>query len=205
MRVLRRLAALSAALALLGSAAGAHGQDFPTRTIRLVVAFPAGGPTDFVARLLADKLKGILGQSVLVENKSGANAAIGAEYVAKSDPDGYTLFFTTISAVVMNPHLSANLPYDPVRCFAPVTRLVLTTEVLVVSTKSPIKSAKELIDLAKEKNGALPMASTGVASLPHLALELFQQSTGIKVVHVPYRGAAAPPPHPHRAGGAAGV
>jgi len=140
--------------------------------------------------LLADKLKGILGQSVLVENKSGANAAIGADYVAKSDPDGYTLFFTTISAVAMNPHLRANLPYDPVRDFAPVTRLVLTTEVLVVSTKSPIKSVKELIDLAKEKNGALPMASTGVGSLPHLALELFQQSTGIKVVHVPYRGAA---------------
>ena len=190
MRAFRRLAALSAALAFLASAGVTHGQDFPTRTIRLVVAFPAGGPTDFVARLLADKLKGILGQSVLVENKSGANAAIGAEYVAKSDPDGYTLFFTTISAVVMNPHLRANLPYDPVRDFAPVTRLVLTTEVLVVSTKSPIKSTKELIDLSKEKNGALPMASTGVGSLPHLALELFQQSAGIKVVHVPYRGAA---------------
>ncbi|MEA2877673.1 MAG: hypothetical protein QOF14_2869 [Hyphomicrobiales bacterium] len=190
MRVFRRFAALCAALASLASAGVAHSQDYPARAIRLVVAFPAGGPTDFVARLLADKLKGILGQSVLVENKSGANAAIGADYVAKSDPDGYTLFFTTISAVVMNPHLRANLPYDPVRDFAPVTRLVLTTEVLVVSTKSPIKSAKELIDLAKEKNGALPMASTGVGSLPHLALELFQQSTGIKVVHVPYRGAA---------------
>jgi len=190
MRVFRRFAALCAALAFLASAGVAHSQDYPARAIRLVVAFPAGGPTDFVARLLAEKLKGILGQSVLVENKSGANAAIGADYVAKSDPDGYTLFFTTISAVVMNPHLRANLPYDPVRDFAPVTRLVLTTEVLVVSTKSPIKSVKELIDLAKEKNGALPMASTGVGSLPHLALELFQQSTGIKVVHVPYRGAA---------------
>ena len=190
MRVFRRFAALCAALAFLASAGVAHSQDYPARAIRLVVAFPAGGPTDFVARLLADKLKGILGQSVLVENKSGANAAIGADYVAKSDPDGYTLFFTTISAVVMNPHLRANLPYDQVRDFAPVTRLVLTTEVLVVSTKSPIKSAKDLIDLAKEKNGALPMASTGVGSLPHLALELFQQSTGIKVVHVPYRGAA---------------
>ena len=190
MRVFRRFAALCAALASLASAGVAHSQDYPARAIRLVVAFPAGGPTDFVARLLAEKLKGILGQSVLVENKSGANAAIGADYVAKSDPDGYTLFFTTISAVVMNPHLRANLPYDPVRDFAPVTRLVLTTEVLVVSTKSPIKSAKELIDLAREKDGALPMASTGVGSLPHLALELFQQSTGIKVVHVPYRGAA---------------
>jgi tripartite-type tricarboxylate transporter receptor subunit TctC len=190
MRMFRYLVAFGATLALLSSAGLTRAQEYPTRPVRLVVAFPAGGPTDFVARLLADKLKGILGQSVLVENKSGANAAIGADYVAKSDPDGYTLFFTTISAVVMNPHLRANLPYDPVRDFAPVTRLVLTTEVLVVSTKSPIKSTKELIDLAKEKNGALPMASTGVGSLPHLALELFQQSTGIKVVHVPYRGAA---------------
>jgi tripartite-type tricarboxylate transporter receptor subunit TctC len=190
MRLFRRFGIFAVAMALLATGDFARAQDYPARAIRLVVAFPPGGPTDFVARLLADKLKGILGQSVLVENKSGANAAIGADYVAKSDPDGYTLFFTTISAVVMNPHLRANLPYDPVRDFAPVTRLVLTTEVLVVSTKSPIKSVKELIDLAKEKNGALPMASTGVGSLPHLALELFQQSTGIKVVHVPYRGAA---------------
>src|SRR5437764_12535095 len=136
------------ALALIACLSTARAQDFPTRAVRLIVAFPAGGPTDFVARLLADRLKSILSQSVLVENKSGANAAIGADYVAKSEPDGYTLFFTTISAVVMNPHLRADLPYDPVRDFAPVTRLVLTTEVLVVNAKSPIKSAKELVDLA---------------------------------------------------------
>src|SRR5882762_4740880 len=189
MGLVRRFGILVAALALLASGI-AHAQDYPTRAVRLVVAFPPGGPTDFVARLLADKLKGILGKSVWAENKWGANAASGADHVAKSEPDGYTLFFTTISAVVMNPHLRADLPYDPVRDFAPVTRLVLTTEVLVVNAKSPIKSAKELIDLAKEKNGGLPMASTGVGSLPHLALELFQQSAGIKVVHVPYRGAA---------------
>jgi tripartite-type tricarboxylate transporter receptor subunit TctC len=190
MEIVRRLGTLAAVLALFASVDHASAQDYPSRPVRMVVAFPAGGPTDFVARLLADKLKGILGQSVLVENKSGANAAIGADYVAKSDPDGYTLFFTTISAVVMNPHLRADLPYDPVRDFAPVTRLVLTKEVLVVNAKSPIKSAKELIELAKEKNGGLPMASTGVGSLPHLALELFQRSAAVKVVHVPYRGAA---------------
>jgi tripartite-type tricarboxylate transporter receptor subunit TctC len=190
MRLFRYFGILAWIAALFGSATGATAQDFPTRPVRLVVAFPAGGPTDFVARLLADKLKGILGQSVLIENKSGANAAIGADYVAKSDPDGYTLFFTTISAVALNPHMRADLPYDPVRDFTPVTRIVLTTEVLVVNAKSPIKTAKELIELAKEKNGGLPMASTGVGSLPHLALELFQQSAGVKVVHVPYRGAA---------------
>jgi len=187
MRVLRFLTIL--ALTYLG-VTSPRAQDFPTRTVKLVVAFPAGGPTDFVARLLADKVTGILGQSVLIENKAGANAAIGADYVAKSAPDGYKLFFTTISAVAMNPHMRADLPYDPVRDFTPVSRMVLTKEVLVVSAKSPIKTAKELVDLAKGKNGGLPMASTGVGSLPHLALELFQQQAGIKVVHVPYRGAA---------------
>src|SRR5437763_1100786 len=187
MRALRILAiAVLSALARMP----AQAQDYPARAVRLVVAFPPGGPTDFVARLLADKVKGILGQSVLVENRSGANAAIGADYVAKSEPDGYTLFFTTISAVALNPHMRADLPYDPVRDFTPVTRIVLTKEVLVVSAKSPIKTAKELVELAKQKDGGLPMSSTGVGSLPHLALELFQQSAGIKVVHVPYRGAA---------------
>jgi tripartite-type tricarboxylate transporter receptor subunit TctC len=187
MRGLRLLTVLALSLFALTPA---RAQDFPSRAIKFVVAFPAGGPTDFVARLLADKLKDILKQSVLVENKAGANAAIGADYVAKSAPDGYTLFFTTISAVAMNPHMRADLPYDPVRDFTPVTRVVLTKEVLVVSTKSPIKSAKDLVELAKQKDGGMPMASTGVGSLPHLALELFQQQAGIKVVHVPYRGAA---------------
>src|SRR5262245_51892648 len=137
MRALRALTILALSLLAVTSA---QAQDFPARPVRLVVAFPAGGPTDFVARLLADKTKNILGQSVLVENKSGANAAIGADYVAKSEPDGYTLFFTTISAVALNPHMRADLPYDPVRDFVPVSRMVLTTEVLVVSAKSPVKS-----------------------------------------------------------------
>jgi tripartite-type tricarboxylate transporter receptor subunit TctC len=188
MRVIRVLVGL--VFTLIAATLPAAAQDFPTRPVRLIVAFPAGGPTDFVARLLADRVKDQLGQSVLVENKAGANAAIGADYVAKSAPDGHTLFFTTISAVAMNPHMRADLPYNPMRDFTPVSRMVVTKEILVVSAKSPIKNAQELIDLAKEKNGSLAMASTGVGSLPHLALELFQQSTGVKVVHVPYRGAA---------------
>src|SRR3954462_9776412 len=146
MRMLRALAVLALALVAFTPA---QAQDFPTRAVRLIVAFPAGGPTDFVAQLLADKVKDILGQSVLVENKAGANAAIGADYVAKSAPDGYTLFFTTISAVALNPHMRADLPYDPVRDFTPVTRVVLTKEVLVVSAQSSIKSAKDLVELAK--------------------------------------------------------
>jgi tripartite-type tricarboxylate transporter receptor subunit TctC len=186
----RRFAALSAALAFLGLAGAARAQDYPSRTVKIVVAFPAGGPTDFVARVLADKLKGILGQSVIIENKPGANAAIGAESVAKSDPDGYTLFFTTAGAVVINPHMRANLPYDPVKDFAPITLVVNTMEVLVVRTDTPMKSATDLVALAKSRPDGIAMASTGVGSPPHLALELFKGSSGANVLHVPYRGAA---------------
>ena len=188
--VFRRFAALSAALAFLGLAGAAQAQDYPSRTVKIVVAFPAGGPTDFVARVLADKLKGILGQSVIIENKPGANAAIGAESVAKSDPDGYTLFFTTAGAVVINPHMRANLPYDPAKDFAPITLVVNTMEVLVVRTDTPMKSATDLVALAKSRPDGIAMASTGVGSPPHLALELFKGSSGANVLHVPYRGAA---------------
>jgi tripartite-type tricarboxylate transporter receptor subunit TctC len=190
MRVFRRLAALSAALAFFGLAGAAHAQDYPSRTVKIVVAFPAGGPTDFVARVLADKLKGILGQSVIIENKPGANAAIGAESVAKSDPDGYTLFFTTAGAVVINPHMRTNLPYDPIKDFAPITLVVNTMEVLVVKSDTPMKSATDLVALAKSRPDGIAMASTGVGSPPHLALELFKGSSGANVLHVPYRGAA---------------
>jgi len=186
----RRFAALSAALAFLGLAGAARAQDYPSRTVKIVVAFPAGGPTDFVARVLADKLKGALGQSVIIENKPGANAAIGAESVAKSDPDGYTLFFTTAGAVVINPHMRPNLPYDPVKDFAPITLVVNTMEVLVVRTDTPMKSATDLVAFAKSRPDGIAMASTGVGSPPHLALELFKGSTGANVLHVPYRGAA---------------
>src|SRR6516165_10897892 len=125
---------LSSAAAMLGlitltcsAAAGVRAQDFPTRTVRIVVAFPPGGPTDFVARLIADKLKAQLGQNVIVENKPGANGAIGAEYVARSEADGHLLFLTTVGAVAVTPHLVARLPYDPARDFAPVTLVVRNT------------------------------------------------------------------------------
>jgi tripartite-type tricarboxylate transporter receptor subunit TctC len=181
---------LAAALLLPPGITGANAQDYPTRAVRIVVAFPAGGPTDFVARLLADKLKTSLGQNVIVENKPGANGAIGADYVAKSDPDGHTLFLTTVGAVAITPHMRANLPYDTLRDFAPITLTVRNTTVLVVRPDLPAKSAKDLAVMAKEKPGAVPFASTGIGSTPHLALELFQASAGVKFLHVPYRGAA---------------
>jgi tripartite-type tricarboxylate transporter receptor subunit TctC len=180
----------AAFLLLLAAMPAAPAQDFPTRPIRIVIAFPPGGPTDFVGRLIADKMKDTLGQPVLVENKPGANGAIGADFVAKAEPDGHTLFLTTVGAVAITPSMRTDLPYDTLRDFAPITLVVRNTTVLVVKADHPAKSAKDLAALAKEKPGAVPFASTGVGSTTHLAMELYQTSAGVKFLHVPYRGAA---------------
>jgi tripartite-type tricarboxylate transporter receptor subunit TctC len=181
------------AIAMAMSLAGAQcvrAQDYLGRTIRVVIAFPPGGPTDFVGRLIAEKMKDVLGQSVIIENKPGANGTLGAETVAKSDPDGYTLFLTTCGAVAVSPHIMPNLAYDPLRDFAPVIEVVTNTTVLVVNPRTGIKTVKELVALAKEKPGAVTFASTGVGSTPHLTLELLGSAAGVKFLHVPYRGAA---------------
>jgi tripartite-type tricarboxylate transporter receptor subunit TctC len=189
---LRRLASalVAASAALPWFVTSVSAQDFPSRIVRVVVAFPAGGPTDFVARLLADKLKSLLGQGVVVENKPGANGAIGAEYVARGEADGHLLFLTTVGAVAVTPHLAAKVPYDSIKDFAPVTLVVRNTTILVVKPDTPVNSAKELAALARNKPGAVPFASTGTGSMTHLALELFQSAAGVKFLHVPYRGAA---------------
>ncbi|HEY1543815.1 MAG TPA: tripartite tricarboxylate transporter substrate binding protein [Xanthobacteraceae bacterium] len=188
--MLTRRLFVAAATSLLAARANAQAPDFPTRPIKVVIAFPPGGPTDFVGRLLAEKLKDLLGQPVIVENKAGANGTIGGNEVAKAAPDGYTLFLTTSGAVAITPNLRTDTPYDPVRDFAPVSRVVNVNEVLVVRPDPAIKSAKDLAALAKAKPATLAFASTGVGSPPHLALELFQGAAGVKFVHVPYRGAA---------------
>src|SRR6516165_7387121 len=166
---------LSSAAAMLGlitltcsAAAGVRAQDFPTRTVRIVVAFPAGGPTDFVARLIADKLKAQLGQNVIVENKPGANGAIGAEYVARSEADGHLLFLTTVGAVAITPHLSKP-NYDTLRDFAPVTLVVRNTTMLVVKPEAPVNSAKELAALAKDKPNAIPFGLSLASAANSLA------------------------------------
>jgi tripartite-type tricarboxylate transporter receptor subunit TctC len=179
----------AAAVALL-AAAPAAAQDYPNRVIKMVIAFPPGGPTDFVGRLLADKLKDLLGQSVIIENKPGANGAIGAEAVVKAAPDGYTLFLTTSGAVTVTPNLRTDTPYDTLRDFAPISEVVGNTTVLAVRPELGVNSAKDLVAMAKAKPGTLAFASTGVGSPPHIALELFQAAAGVKFVHVPYRGAA---------------
>ena len=185
------VAALALAAAQLTGLVGpAQAQDYPSRPIRVMIAFPPGGPTDFVGRLLSDKMSTLLGQRVYIENKAGANGTVGADNIAKSDPDGYSLFFTTAGAVTISPHVMANIPYDSLRDFAPIAEVVTNTTVLVVNPKMAIKTAKELVALAKEKPGAITFGSTGVGSTTHLAQVLLADAAGVQFLHVPYRGAA---------------
>jgi tripartite-type tricarboxylate transporter receptor subunit TctC len=178
--------------ALLAAAApqSAKAQDFPTRPVRIVVAFPPGGPTDFVGRIVADKMTQLLGQRVYVDNKPGANGTLGGADVAKSDPDGYSLFLTTSGAVTVSPHIMPKMPFDTFRDFAPVALVTTVHEVLVVSPQLGVKNVKELVALAKKKPGGITFASTGVGSPPHLAQLLLDAAAGVKFLHVPYRGAA---------------
>jgi tripartite-type tricarboxylate transporter receptor subunit TctC len=188
--VVRKISGIFVCVALaLAAAPAAQAQDYPTRPVRVVIAFPPGGPTDFVGRLVTDKMSAALGQRVYIENRAGAAGTVGADNVAKADPDGYSLFLTTSGAVTIAPHIQS-VPYDPLRDFAPVALVTKVTEVLVVTPKLGIKTVKELIALAKEKPGAVTFASTGIGSPPHLAQELLDVSANVKFLHVPYRGAA---------------
>ena len=191
MIIIRRpLAALIVAALFLPAARDAQAQDYPNRPIRLVVAFTAGGTTDFVARLLSERLRSLIGQPLIVDNRPGASGAIAAEHVAKSEPDGYTLFFTTVGAVAINPALHSNLPYDPVKDFAPVGMAVFNSTMLVVNAAMKINSARELAALAKARPGAVTIGVTGLGAISHLGLELFQADAGVKFQAVPYRGAS---------------
>ncbi len=190
MRIIRAIVIGFAVFLALAAPQFAKAQDFPTRPVRIVVAFPPGGPTDFVGRVVADKMTALLGQRVYIDNKAGANGTLGGADVAKSDPDGYSLFLTTSGAVTVSPHIQANMPFDTFRDFAPVALVTTVHEVLVVSPQLGVKNVKELVALAKQKPGAITFASTGVGSPPHLAQLLLDAAAGVKFLHVPYRGAA---------------
>jgi len=181
--------ALTAGLALAVPVGAAQAQDYPTRPIKLVVGFTAGGTTDFMARLLANKLREPLGQTVVVENKTGANGSIGAEFVAKSDPDGYTLYFTTAGVAVVYPHLRP-APYDTLRDFAPVSLVAFNSTMLVVNAAMPVNSAVELAALARQNPGKITLAITALGSVSHLGLVLYQSAAGVQFQQVPYRGNA---------------
>ncbi len=160
------------------------------KVTRLVVAFPPGGPVDFVARTLGEQLGKELGTQVIVENKAGANGAIAAEYVARAVPDGSTLWLTSVGAVAINPPLYEKLPYDPVRDLAPISLVVNNVELLVVGTANPANTGAEFIANARLKKDGVTMASSGTGSVPHLAMELLADATKANLVHVPYKGAA---------------
>jgi len=173
-------------LALLPSAASA--QTWPAKPVRIVVAYPAGGGIDVMARQLAERLGAAWGQPVVVENKPGANTIVAADSVAKSAPDGYTVLMTTDATFSINPHLYASLPFDTQRDFVPVTMLVLLQQLLVAHPATPFNDLKGLIETAKAKPGSINYASYGSGSQPHLAGEMLKHKAGIDLVHVPYKG-----------------
>jgi len=182
-----RFAALTVSVAILVAATHATAQTFPSKPVRLVAPFTAGGPVDITARILAQKLTEAWGQQVVVDNRTGASGMIGAELVAKSPPDGYTLLVNSSIHVIV-PSLFSKMGYDPLRDFAPVTVVSSSPLLLVVTPTLPVKNIKEFVALAKARPGELSFASSGSGSSTHLTAELFKTVTGTKMVHVPYKG-----------------
>ena len=191
----RMMRALIAALLCAGCALHgvAHAQSpvYPDRPIRMVVPFPAGGPTDGMARIISDRLGAVLGQTVVVENRGGgAGGSIGAKFVASSDPDGYTILITPGGSLTTGPAVHSNIGYDPVKAFVPVGQLIETPLIMAVHKDLPVKTLAELVAYAKANPGKISWGSQGFGTAPHLLAEMFKLEAGVKVVHVPYRGTA---------------
>jgi tripartite-type tricarboxylate transporter receptor subunit TctC len=184
----RASVALVLALLLPLLAAPAHAQPFPSRTIRIVVTFPTGGAPDILARLIGAKMQENWGQPVVVDNKPGAGGNIGAEFVARSPADGYTLVMGTVGTHAINASLYSKMPYDPIKDFAPVIFVASTPNLLVVNPSVPATTVQELIALAKAKPGQLSYGSPGIGTSVHVSGELFNTMAGVKTVHVPYKG-----------------
>ena len=179
-----------AALLLALACHAAFAQTYPAKPVRLIVADAAGGAPDQLARIVGQRMSEGFGQQVLVDNRPGAGGALGADIAAKSPADGHTLLLSTSAIWAILPSLKKDLPYDPVRDFAPVSRLATTSNVLVVNTSLPATSIAELVRLAKSKPGALNYASAGIGTPAHLAGEMLNLLAGIKMTHIPYKGAA---------------
>ena len=186
MQLLTSLLALCALLA--GAFNPAQAQPYPTKPIRIVVPYPAGGGIDVLSRLLGARLAQRFNQTVVIDNKPGAGTIVAAESVARATPDGYTLMVTTDATISINPHLYAKLPYDPVKDFAPITQLVFLNQLLVAHAALPVSNLKALVAYAKAQPGKLNYASYGIGSQPHLAMEIFKNQSGTDIVHVPYKG-----------------
>ena len=186
---------LMIALSALLMAGDAFAQaSYPERPVRMIIAFPPGGPSDIVGRLMAEKLTEAFGKPFVVENISGASGNIGTERVAKAAPDGHTLLISAPGPLVVNPSLYAKLPFDPIRDFAPISQLCFTPNVLVVNNDVPAKTVQELVALARANPGKLSFASGGAGTSNHLAAELFKLMAGIDLQHVPYRGVSVSVP-----------
>jgi len=183
--VLTPLLALFAFLPIVATA-----QSYPTKPIRIVVPYPAGGGLDVLARQLGERVGRHLGQSMVIDNRPGAGTIIGADAVAKSPPDGYTLMITADSTITLNQSLYSKLPYEPVKDFTPVTQLVLLNQMLIVNPAVPASNLKELITYAKANPRKLNYASYGSGTPPHLAMETLKNLSGVAITHVPYKGLA---------------
>jgi len=164
-------------------------QNYPTKTVRIIVPYPPGGTSDILARLLSPKLNEVFGQTVVVDNRPGANGNIGADLVAKSAPDGHTMLLADLGALTISPSIY-KLPFDVIRDFAPVTMVTYSPHLLAVHPSVPVKTVKELIALAKSKPGLLNFAVSGIGGAPHLAGIAFEAQTGVKWTYIPYKGGA---------------
>ena len=188
---MKRLQAAAAALLIALVFAGevnAQAQAYPSKPIRIVVPYGAGGGIDVISRLVGEKLSQRLGQPVVIDNRPGGGTLLGAEQVAKAAPDGYTLMVTTDATMTINPYLYAKLPYDAVKDFAPITQMVFLNQLLLENSAVPANNLKELIAYAKANPGKLNYGSYGSGSQPHLAMEMLKSQAGLYIVHVPYRG-----------------
>ncbi|WP_398464173.1 Bug family tripartite tricarboxylate transporter substrate binding protein [Tardiphaga sp.] len=181
--------ALGAVAILLAGAGSAQAQNWPNKPIRMVVPYTAGGYTDLMARLVSEKMSTALGQTIVIENKPGANAVIGTDAVAKAAPDGYT-FGTVIAAHSVNPSLNPKLPYDTMKDFTYVSLTSVAPLILIATPSLPAKDMKELIALAKSKPGQLNFASSGIGSAAHLTMEMLKSREGLNLQHIPYKGTA---------------
>jgi len=186
---MKQLCRVLAFAALLG-ALPIHASTFPDRPLRIVVPFAAGGNVDIVTRIVAGGLSEALGQSVVVENKAGANGVIGAEFVARSAADGYTLFIATAETMALNPFLMKSVPYDPLKDFAAISLIDDFPFTLTVNPQLPVKTVSEFVAYARANQGKLNFSSWGTGSIGQIAFEQFNQATGIRMEHIPFKGAA---------------
>jgi tripartite-type tricarboxylate transporter receptor subunit TctC len=172
------------------AATAVQAQEYPSRPLRMIIPFAAGGPNDILGRVVAQKLTELLGQQIVVDNRGGAGGIIAAETVAKALPDGYTLLLGGTATMSINPHLHRKLGYDPLKDFAPVSLIGTAPSLITINASLPVQNVKELIALAKAKPGQLTFASSGPGTAPHLAGELIKTMAGVDMVHVPYKGGA---------------